>query len=140
MTDLKKIVTNKAEAGIAIAEMRDFDRPDLMKIPKKNPKFQYRWIRNVPDNIAEWEARGYTIANSDQVRECGKKTSLNGACIVGDLILAVTPWEQFEERREKKALLARRQEELNKRGTKREIKAGTYAGHPSTFTETVREG
>lgn len=139
MANTKKIIT-KAEAGIAIAEMQDFSRPDLLKIPKKNTQLHYRWIRNTPDNLLEWNARGYNVLNSDQVRECGFEPSTNGACVRGDLILAATSWKQYTEFKEKKEALALRQQEMQKQGTKRVLRAGNYAGHEGSFEETIKEG
>lgn len=144
MADEVKVEKTKAEklkddARPLVNVVRDFDQPDMMKIPKPNPRCHYRWARNETDNIATLEAQGFRVANSDEVRECGLKPNhVDGGMHRGDLILMLEDWAYYKEKQVKRQALLKRQAEMQQKGTSRKLNAGSYAGHQGTFSETVR--
>lgn len=136
--DDTKVVTKKSarrEKGELIKDVRDVTHPSLLTIPKKNPMFNYRWLRNTPDNISLMEAKGYRIANSDEVRAAGLKTSVDGTAHKGDLILGVEDYAHHKEHREKETELKKRQHEAMKHGIRRPVRTGGFQ-----FDETQRTG
>jgi hypothetical protein len=137
--DDKTVVTEKKSAkrekGTLIKSVREVMHPSLLAIPIKNPKYHYRWLRNTPDNLSLMEAKGYRVANSDEVRASGLNPGINGACQKGDLILGIEDYAHHREHREREAELKKRQQEQMKRGVKRPFRAGGF-----NFTETEKNG
>ena len=134
----EKLVADKHETKALISEVREFTRPDPLKIPKPNPRIHYRWARNTPERLYEIEAEGYRVATSDEVTACGLKPRGDGAAHSGDLILCVEDWSWHKEKQEKKALLTRKQEEMMKRGINKQVSA-RVPGKDWKFNETIRE-
>ena len=64
-----KVQKLKDDSRPLVNVVRDFTVPDLMKIPKPNPKLHYRWGRDTTDNLALLEAQGFHVCTSDEVRE-----------------------------------------------------------------------
>jgi hypothetical protein len=117
-----------------VKEMRDYTRQSLLKIPNKNPKLNYRFIRNTPENIALMEAKGYKIADGEIVRQAGLKPREDGTYRVGDLILGVEEYAHHKEHKDKELEFRKRQEELMRRGLH---KRGRIAGVPTESTEKL---
>jgi hypothetical protein len=119
--------------------VRDFTQPDILKVPKPNPRIHYRWGRNTDDNLATLEAQGFRVANSDEVRECGFRPAADGAAHRGDLILCVEDWGYYKAKQERKEALIRRQAELQHKGSTKGISA-RVSGKDWGFQETIKEG
>lgn len=116
-----------------VKTIRDYTRPSLLKIPKKNPTLNYRFIRNTPENISLMEAKGYTVANGELVRQAGLKPREDGTYRVGDLILAVEDYAHHKEHKQKEAEFKQRQRELMEKGLRRRIRSGGFG-----FEETQK--
>ena len=118
-----------------IKTVRELNNPDMLRIPKRNPTLQYRWIRNTPDNINLMEAKGYRIATADEVRYCGLVPGIDGACRRGDVVLAVEEMKHHRAHKDAAAELRSRQDEQVRRGMRTRTRAGGF-----DFDETRREG
>jgi hypothetical protein len=131
--------TNKEKQETRTATMvddvRELSAPSLLRIPKKNPMWNYRWVRNQPDQISLMEAKGYQVANGEIVRDTGIKPKEDGTAKVGDLILMVEPWKHHKEHKDKEEALRDRQTEMMQRGTKGHTRSGAYG-----FEETIKQG
>lgn len=125
----------RRETAALVKSVREVTRPSLLDIPNKNPTLNYRWMRNTPDNLSIMEAKGYLVANSDQVRAAGLKPSADGAAHKGDLILGVESYAHHREHKQKQFELEKRQQEMMKHGTRRPVRAGGF-----DFQETARQG
>jgi hypothetical protein len=126
---------NKKETTREITAQRDYEHPSLLKIPKKDPRLNYRWIKNTPENISLMEAKGYKVANSEIVRAAGLTPRGSGAAEIGDLILAVEEYAHHREHKDRENELKNRQADLVKRGYKGSVRKDGYG-----FSESVREG
>ena len=124
----------RREKGDLIKQVREMTNPDKLRIPKKNPMFNYRWIQHSAENISLMEAKGYRVATADEVRYTGLTPGIDGACHKGDLVLAVEPMKHHREHKEAEGELKKRQQEQVKRGLKRPSRAGGF-----DFTETQKE-
>lgn len=127
--------SQKRQKGDLIKQVRELSNPDRLRIPKKNPMYNYRWIRNTPEGVDLMEAKGYRVANADIVRNAGLKPGVDGTCRKGDLILAVEDMSHHKTHREAEAELRRRQKESMKKGLSRPTRAGGF-----DFNETQRQG
>jgi hypothetical protein len=135
-----KVQKLKDDSRPLVNVVRDFTVPDLMKIPKPNPKLHYRWGRDTTDNLALLEAQGFHVCTSDEVRECGLTPNrADGAMHRGDLVLCAEDWVYYKEKDAKRTALAKRQHELQMQGATKDRAAGV-AGKNWRFQETVKEG
>ena len=114
--------------------VNDFTRPSPMKIPKKNPTLNYRYIRNTPENINMMEAKGYTVANGETVRNAGLKPREDGSYRVGDLILATEEYKHHSEHKRREAELDKAKKDAMLRGTRRQVRTGGF-----NFEETIKQ-
>jgi len=127
-------MAEKLKTSQLIQVVRDYTRPSPLKIPKKNPRLVYRFIRNTPENIALMEAKGYKIADSEIVRQAGLTPREDGTYRTGDLILAVEEYSHHAEHKEREAELRKRQQEAMQRGIRRRGRMGG-----AEVEETIKE-
>ena len=124
----------KRQKGDLIKQVRELTNPERLRIPKKNPTLQYRWLRNNPDNLGLMEAKGYRVATADEVRAAGLKPSADGSCRYGDLVLGVEEMRHHKAHRDAEAELRKRQNERLAQGVRKSVRAGGF-----TFDESVRQ-
>ena len=130
----KKTVMNKKETSRAVDDIRELSNPSLLRIPKRLPQWNYRFVKNTPEDISLKEAMGYEVANGDIVRESGLKPREDGTYKVGDLILMVEPWAHHKAHKDREAELKKRQDVLMRNGVRRPTRRGEWG-----FDETVKQ-
>lgn len=124
----------KMTKGEMISNVRSWSRPDPLKLGKRDPTVHARFVRNTPESIADAQARGYDVANSDVCARLGivPRDGVNHK--VGDLILTVMPALIKKERDQMKSELAKRQSEETRRGVQ-----GQRTANGFRFNENIKQ-
>jgi len=133
MTEVAK-KSAKRTKGDLIKNVQDMTRPSKLKIPHKNPTLNYRWINKAEENIDYMEAKGYRVANAEEVRHAQLKPGVDGTCCRGDLILAVEPMVHHSAHKNAEAELKKRQSKAKRQGVNQRTRAGGFG-----FEETIKQ-